>query len=65
MHLRLFKCPNCGHHMRLGGTRCRRCYSEKPVVYSASFIAFLGFVSGLIAVAYLTYWVATHIPATQ
>ncbi|WP_366192490.1 hypothetical protein [Meridianimarinicoccus marinus] len=51
--------------MRLGGTRCRRCYSEKPVVYSASFIAFLGFVSGLLAVAYLMYWVLTHIPATQ
>lgn len=29
--MRVFKCPSCGHRMRLSGDRCGRCFAEKPI----------------------------------
>lgn len=29
--LRLFRCPTCGHHMRLGKSHCGYCHTPKPM----------------------------------
>ena len=34
--MRVFKCPACGHRMRLSGDRCGKCYSEKPIFRTAA-----------------------------
>ncbi len=42
--MRVFKCPNCGHRMRLGGDRCGRCFAEKPILRTVApykFVAYL------------------------
>ncbi len=31
MTIRLFKCPDCGHKMRIQGKACGMCYSQKPL----------------------------------
>ena len=42
--LRLFECHDCGHKMRLSGTRCGRCFTPKPYWQVA---AYRGALAGL------------------
>jgi DNA-directed RNA polymerase subunit RPC12/RpoP len=51
MTLRLFRCPDCGHRMRLFGPRCGRCgaaksLSRRPASYAAGVsLVLIGFVA--------------------
>jgi predicted amidophosphoribosyltransferase len=37
MALRVFRCRQCGHKMRITGPRCGRCYSKKEIVQTLWF----------------------------
>ncbi|MAQ45675.1 MAG: hypothetical protein CL813_10945 [Confluentimicrobium sp.] len=45
--MRLFHCDDCGHHMRLGGTRCGKCYTPKRAVQQPTALA--GLILALLA----------------
>lgn len=37
MAVRLFKCDDCGHHMRFSGRYCNACFSEKRLLQRRAF----------------------------
>lgn len=56
MQLRVFRCHECGHKMRLAGEQCGRCHALKPawqgVVYRLALLA-PAILLGIVGIAVL------------
>ncbi len=58
--MRVFKCPNCGHRMRLSGDRCGRCFAEKPVLMTTAPYKFVVYLLILSAGLFLFVRTLSH-----
>lgn len=58
--MRVFKCPNCGHRMRLSGDRCGRCFAEKPILRTVAPYKFLLYLLILSAGLFLFVRTLSH-----
>ncbi|MCA8880908.1 MAG: hypothetical protein KDA73_13360 [Rhodobacteraceae bacterium] len=59
--MRVFKCPSCGHRMRLRGYRCTRCYAEKPIMMTVAPYKLLIFLGLLVLSGTMLIDVLSHI----
>ena len=58
--MRVFKCSNCGHRMRLSGDRCGRCFAEKPILLAPAPYKFLFYILLLSAGLFLFVRTLSH-----
>ncbi|WP_177177874.1 hypothetical protein [Citreimonas salinaria] len=49
MTVRLFRCDECGHRMRLGRNYCGRCFAAKPVAQRPAMMSLFAIVVAALA----------------